>query len=132
MKDRSVSVQNKRSIKVIPCLLLAAFATCLAAGCSAGPVDGPQPSEEPTAQTGQSSQELRSQEFDYEYYSDATYTKMVGYWFGDCYGASGRWGKITKFVIGSRTACTSHISVDCYEYIEGTDYCPSVSCVYCQ
>jgi hypothetical protein len=128
MNCQSVSVRNKRAIKVIPLLLAAALATCLMAGCGAGPVDGPPSGEE---QTAKGSQELRKEEFDYEYYSDATYTKMVGYWFGDCFGASGRWGKITKFAIGSRTSCSNQISVDCYEYIEGTDYCPSVSCVYC-
>src|SRR6188768_103626 len=125
MKNLSVVVRNRRAFKVAPFVLGATIAACVA-GCSAGAVDDPQEVEEQSATT---SQELRKEEFDYEYYSDATHSKVVGFWVADCYGNSQRWGKITKFAIGSRTSCTSHIHVGCYQYLNGIqDYCPTATC----
>jgi hypothetical protein len=99
------------------------------AGCGASPAAEPAPGNE--EQTAAVSQELSAYSWDYEYYSDASYTTLVGFWGGNCGGGTGRWGTRTKYVIGDRENCKTGATVGCWEIIDGRDYCGYTACVIC-
>lgn len=127
MDQSSISVRQRRAIRIIPLALSAALGACLVA-CGGGPIDA---AHEDEAKPAEVSQALSSYEWDYEYYSDATYTTMVGFYGGSCGGGTEKYGSRTKYVIGSRTNCRTNVSVGCWEIIDGRDYCGYLSCVIC-
>jgi hypothetical protein len=99
------------------------------AGCGAGGTDS-------TASAGaepvdQSSEALSSYDFEYEYYSDSSYSKEVGYWYRTCSGQSNLEGKRTKYALGSKTDCRTGATVGCWEIINEQEYCGYLACVIC-
>jgi len=84
--------------------------------------------------TDQASQALASSEFDYEYFSDATYTTSVGERFNTC-GIPGivSSGTTSRFIIGSQTSCKTGTNRACYRLaVDGSLQCGSGDCVNCQ
>jgi hypothetical protein len=105
------------------------------AGCSGG---GADPASEPEAASNSgaepvadASEALSAYEADYEYYSDATYSKLVGVWFRSCNGQVYTQGKRSTFVEGSKTDCFTDRTVGCLEIIDGSEYCGYTTCVSC-
>jgi len=87
---------------------------------------------EPTAPaTGETSEALSSRELEYEYYSDDTYTTLVGYYYRPCTGIGGRTGTTSRYVIGSQTDCRTYGTIGCYQLIDEFYYCGYASCVSC-
>jgi hypothetical protein len=105
------------------------------AGCSAGAADPASETDSATssgaAPVASSSEALSSYEADYEYYSDATYSKLVGVWFRNCDGKVYMQGRKSKFVEGSRIDCYGGPTVGCWEIINGSEYCGEASCISC-
>lgn len=110
-------------------LAVSTLAASALVGCVAGPTDS-DPEEE---DTGEASQAIRVNAVEVDYFSDATYTTVVGYRIYGCNGIT-NWGQHTAFIeVDEIYACTGASSggntVGCYasgycsaEY----DYC--VSC----
>ena len=94
------------------------------AGCAGGTV-------EPVESTGETSQALSGKELDYEYYSDATYTVLVGTYYQSCTGIGSLSGTRTKYVIGTQTTCSNNVTIGCYEYINSQLVCGYASCANC-
>jgi hypothetical protein len=107
--------------------LMTSFAVVM--GLASGLVGCAGPAEDPAINT--SSQALSGRELEYEYYSDATYTTLVGGYFASCGGLPSSWGRRTRFIIGSQTECRTGHTYGCWEIINGGEYCGAVDCVTC-
>jgi hypothetical protein len=130
MKHNAKSVQRGRVIKAVSVAVAAAIGSGMI-GCGAGAAPG---NEEPSAEQprpAEVSQELSTSSFEYEYYSDASYTTLVGFWAMSCGGATERYGTRTKYVIGDRENCKTGATVGCWEIINGQEYCGYSACVIC-
>jgi hypothetical protein len=124
MKHDPKFVQGGRAIKVMSLALLAAIGSGMA-GCGAGSTPGKE------EQPAEVSQELASSSWEYEYYSDDTYTTLVGFWAMNCSGNSEKYGTRTKYVIGDRESCKTGATVGCWEIIDDREYCGYTACVIC-
>lgn len=138
MNHNTKSVQRGRAIKGISFAMVLAIGSGMV-GCGAGAAPGSeeQPTEQPAAQSaaqprpGEVSQALSSSSWEYEYYSDDTYTTLVGFWAMNCSGNSERYGTRTKYVIGERESCKTGATVGCWEIIDGREICGYTACVIC-
>lgn len=82
--------------------------------------------------TAQTDQAIGTYEFEYEYYSDATYTQSVGERNGNCQNARSGWGVKTRFIIGVRQSCNNDVVTGCREELfDGSTVCSYASCVDC-
>ena len=91
--------------------LLSAIALMLAltsSHCGAPPV-------EPPKEVGQTTQALSQNALDVEYYSDSTYTTLVGGYASNCGGSASSWGKRTRFAMGTAESCRTGITYSCYQ-----------------
>ena len=88
-------------------------------------------SDVPPADTGETSQALSSNEVEYEYYSDDTYTVQFGYLFHGCTPGSSSWGRRTRYIIGSQTSCQTNHTAGCWQFINDHYVCDYDACVNC-
>jgi hypothetical protein len=134
MNHNAKSVQRGRASKVVSFAMVMAIGSAMV-GCGAGAAPGSeeQPADQHAEQPqpGEVSQALSGSSWEYEYYSDDTYTTLVGFWAMNCSGNSERYGTRTKYVIGERESCKTGATVGCWEIIDGREICGYTACVIC-
>jgi hypothetical protein len=107
---------------------VARFAVTLALTALFGCAMAPAGTAEDTEQTAEA---LSGSSGHVRYYSDATYTTLVGGKTYTCNGGSSSWGTKTRYAAGEFESCTDDWSYGCYEWVDGALTCYDDTCVNC-
>lgn len=84
-------------------------------GCAVAPAESTPAEGSPVEEIGATAEALSSWSSRIDYYSDYTYTTLVGSKAMNCSGASSSWGIKTQYVIGEYDSCRNSTVEGCYQ-----------------